>query len=320
MNKRTIEVILIILAFGLLGGLVYLTTSKRETYKARETIKVAYTADSVATQVLFDLAKEKDYFSKYNLAVEETVNDKTSHILVSTGKVDLSISVIVLPLNNYLNDEKLLWVSNVFSNTPDLYMVLKDRNATNIKFGVSKIGGITNIIADSVASNLGWKKDNIEYVQAGDITTRFAYLEKGIINATFIYPGEGLDQARQKGYTILEPKEIYGNVTVPVGVFTSQTTLDNRRPALKRFVLAIDDFKQYLLDNRTETIKYIQSKYNISEDEANGVYSGIAKYTTFEKPKTTQIDTIKTGIVEILKPKNPDRGTTGFINLITSAK
>ena len=303
----------IVLAITGFWGINYKISEDRK-HQSLENIKVAYTADSIATQVLFDMAKDKDFYTDYRLNVEGVVNDKASHVLLTTGKADLSVSSVILPLNTFLNNENLLWVDSVFSNTPDIYLVVKDKKSDSIKFGVSKIGGITNIIASAIAPSLGWDKSKVEYVQAGDITTRFAYLETGKINATFLYPGEGLEQAKQNGYTVIEPKDLYGDVTVPVGVFTSQSTLDKRSAALKRFITAFTDFKKYVLNHQEETISFIKSKYSLSESEAEGVYQNMVRFNTYLKPETQQIETISAEIISIMKPENSKRSLTEFIN------
>lgn len=282
----------------------------------KETIRVARGADSIATQLLFDFAKDKDYFSKYNLNVEETVTTRGSSNALSAEQVDLSVGQVSGKITQYLNNEDIVWIDSVYKNQPDTYLVIKEQDTSKkIKFGVAKLGGNSQIIATNVLTKMGWKEEDLEYALAGEAATRFAYFETGKIDAAFMYPGEGLEKAKELGYKIVKPNDLFKDIYTPIGIFSTKTKINEKSKTIKEFTKAFKDFRKYVLSNKNESIEFMKNKYQITQSEANDVFESIDEMSKTAEPKTNDIEVLTKYVIEVTKPSNQDRNLKEFIDL-----
>jgi ABC-type nitrate/sulfonate/bicarbonate transport system substrate-binding protein len=282
-------------------------------------IRVSYDTEGIASSLLFDVAREQEYFTKNHLDVKEIPTDKQSINMISADKADICITNLIAASTLFLNDENFFWTSTVYKSKPDsLFVTKKLDTSKKIRFGLARMGGLSQIAADMALRSLGWGRENIEYVVAGDISTRWAYMERDEIDATLAYPGEGLRFMKEKNnLTSISPSDIYkGDLLLPVGVFVSEEMAQEKQKYTKDFLKAISETKAYIIRNERGTRAILEEKYGLNKDESHALYNELKEQLTNyleSRPETDLAPDLLRSVIEINEPANPGRPISDFI-------
>jgi ABC-type nitrate/sulfonate/bicarbonate transport system substrate-binding protein len=239
--------------------------------------------------------------------------------MISADKADICITNLIAASTLFLNDENFFWTSTVYKSKPDsLFVTKKLDTSKKIRFGLARMGGLSQIAADMALRSLGWGRENIEYVVAGDISTRWAYMERDEIDATLAYPGEGLRFMKEKNnLTSISPSDIYkGDLLLPVGVFVSEEMAQEKQKYTKDFLKAISETKAYIIRNERGTRAILEEKYGLNKDESHALYNELKEQLTNyleSRPETDLAPDLLRSVIEINEPANPGRPISDFI-------
>lgn len=120
------------------------------------------------------------------------------------------------------------------------------------RLGVATLRGSDQLVADELMLSKGFNPTTVQPIVIGDAATRYQAMLGGIIDVVAVATPQDL-MLRQKGYTVFAgPPE----VGVPgSGVFASEKFLKENPLAVKRTLRALVRAQNYILENKTETIK-----------------------------------------------------------------
>lgn len=305
-------------AIVILGLFSFFIVSYPHSQKHQElpTIKVAYDQEVASSILLLDIAHEQGYFDKYQVKSEEVKSGNRITTALVAGDVDVIMGTPISTVSDYLNDFDIVTIASVYSNLPDMNFVTRTTDTTKkIRIGLAKKGGQSQITADIVTKNLGWNEKDVEYVIAGDISSRWAFMERNEIDATFAYTGKGLDEIKNRyDAKILNQSQIYGDDKYTWSLYSTSKVVAEKKEALRSFVWAIQDARDYALQNKEAVKKILIEKYEFSDSAAEQLYREIISVSrlSMQPNKYPVSDRLKDTIIRLNEPKNPTRDLTKF--------
>jgi ABC-type nitrate/sulfonate/bicarbonate transport system substrate-binding protein len=281
-----------------------------------ETVRVSYGEEENSISFLTAVAKEQGIFESYGLKIDETKTSSQSINLLTSNKVDFTISNLVTPLTLYLNDGNFYWAANIYRGLPDSVLVTNTPDtAKKIRFGLSRLGGAFQVASDVALRNLGWSRENIEYVISGPMATRWAYFERGEIDATFAYPGEGLRiMQSNENLKTYSPIEIFRKDPIPIGIFVNTEMAQSSPKTVSKFIASMEEAGDYVKRNKEKSIEILMRDYGLNEQEANDYYEMVVHFIVEDtKPTLSGLEVVIETIIRINEPKNVKRPLPEFI-------
>jgi NitT/TauT family transport system substrate-binding protein len=174
-------------------------------------------------------------------------------------------------------------IKTIFFGTtlPNYFLIAKPQIKTvaNLKgkyIGVSRFGGTTDLAARVALQKNGLEpQKDVVLIMIGLANTRNAALAAGSIDATIANPPDNV-VLKQKGYRELlflgDAIEFPSN-----GFATTDRRLSEHRDQVKRLLRALYRGLQFTRDHAAETIKIIESEYNLDPALARESYASLSK-------------------------------------------
>jgi NitT/TauT family transport system substrate-binding protein len=269
--KRFVTMTLLVLASCYLPANGYVAHAER--------IKLGLPSRSMGYLPLF-VALHRGFFKDENIELDlPLMLPNIAHNALLSGEIDYhGVADSALRLG-----AKGAPIKTIFFGTtlPNYFVIAKPQIKTvaDLKgkyIGVSRFGGTTDLAARVALQKNGLNpQKDVVLIMIGLAATRNAALTAGSIDATIANPPDNA-VLKQKGYRELlflgDAIEFPSN-----GFATTDRRLSENRDQVKRLLRALYRGLQFAREHPAETIKIIESEYNIEPALARESYASLAK-------------------------------------------
>jgi ABC-type nitrate/sulfonate/bicarbonate transport system substrate-binding protein len=236
-------------------------------------VRIGYPSSAVST-LPFDIAREKGFYSKAGLDLEyiqmrtaiapqAILNGNINFFTSPQSGISAAVSglplVVVLVL--YRDTPWVLVTSKEISQTQDLI---------GKKIAISDLRSSPYYFARAGFKKLGLQDKQINLVTTGGTSNSFAALASNLVAGAVLSPPFD-DKAISLGFK----KFLFlGDLAdIPyVGLFTSQVEIRNFRDRVKKTINAVMEAVSWQRANRSEAVKMIAAKFQVSQSEAERSY------------------------------------------------
>lgn len=298
---------------------IFSLTSKTEVETEKQKIVVSSVFSSnFESGLLVDFAQDKGYFDDNNLEVEK-LESKSSITNLIANESDVALIPLTSSLNAYINGKDTRWIGKLGNYTSSRYCVSrfpKEEFNKIKKIGTIKIGSAEHHDWILIADKIGLSK-GVEYIATPGDQAKSAALEKGEIDIIFVFSPKAFKELKEKGkyYTFLPDEFFKDTKLVGISALTSKETVESKQEALKSFLAAINRVIEYTKDNKEETVEYLKSKYELTDESANLFYDGIelSRVNMSLIPNKEDINDMTAKLIEITKASDPRTNTGEFV-------
>ena len=236
-------------------------------------VRIGYPSPAVST-LPFDIAKEKGFYTKAGLDVEY-IQMRTA--IAPQAILNGNINFFTSPqagISAAVSGLPLVVVLVLYKDTPWVLITSKEINKpqdlTGKKIAISDLRSSPYYFARAGFKKLGLDDKQVNLVTTGGTSNSFAALTSNLVAGAVLSPPFD-DKAVSLGFK----KFLFlGDLAdIPyVGLFTSQAELHNHRDRVKRTIAAVMDATSWERANRSEAIKMIVAKFQVSQSEAERSY------------------------------------------------
>jgi NitT/TauT family transport system substrate-binding protein len=239
----------------------------------QQKVRIGYPSPAVST-LPFDIAKEKGFYTKAGLDVEY-IQMRTA--IAPQAILNGNINFFTSPqagISAAVSGLPLVVVLVLYKDTPWVLITSKEINKphdlTGKKIAISDLRSSPYYFARAGFKKLGLDDKQVNLVTTGGTSNSFAALTSNLVAGAVLSPPFD-DKAVSLGFK----KFLFlGDLAdIPyVGLFTSQAELHNHRDRVKRTIAAVMDATSWERANRSEAIKMIVAKFQVSQSEAERSY------------------------------------------------
>jgi len=239
----------------------------------QQKVRIGYPSPAVST-LPFDIAKEKGFYTKAGLDVEY-IQMRTA--IAPQAILNGNINFFTSPqagISAAVSGLPLVVVLVLYKDTPWVLITSKEINKpqdlTGKKIAISDLRSSPYYFARAGFKKLGLDDKQVNLVTTGGTSNSFAALTSNLVAGAVLSPPFD-DKAVSLGFK----KFLFlGDLAdIPyVGLFTSQAELHNHRDRVKRTIAAVLDATSWERANRSEAIKMIVAKFQVSQSEAERSY------------------------------------------------
>ena len=236
-------------------------------------VRIGYPSPAVST-LPFDIAKEKGFYTKAGLDVEY-IQMRTA--IAPQAILNGNINFFTSPqsgISAAVSGLPLVVVLVLYKDTPWVLLTSKEINKpqdlTGKKIAISDLRSSPYYFARAGFKKLGLDDKQVNLVTTGGTANSFAALTSNLVAGAVLSPPFD-DKAVSLGFK----KFLFlGDLAdIPyVGLFTSQAEIHSHRERVKRTIGAVMDAVAWERANRSEAIKMIAAKFNVSQNEAEHSY------------------------------------------------
>ena len=236
-------------------------------------LRIGYPSSAVST-LPFDIAKEKGFYSKAGLDVEYIqMRSALGPQAILNGNIQFFTSP-QSAINAAVAGLPLVVVLSLYRDTPWVLMTNKEINKAAELSGkwiaISDIRSSPYYFARAGLRKLGLDEKQVNLVTTGGTSNSFATLATNQVAGAVLSPPFD-EKAVSLGYK----KFLFlGDLAdIPyVGLFTSQAEIRANRERVRRTIGAVMNAIDWQKSNRSEAVKMIASRYQISSGEAERSY------------------------------------------------
>jgi NitT/TauT family transport system substrate-binding protein len=254
----------------LIGGFLPVPAHAAE---AAQKVRIGYPSAAVST-LPFDIAKEKGFYAKAGLDVEY-IQMRTA--IAPQAILNGNINFFTSPqagISAAASGLPLVVVLVLYKDTPWVLVTTKEINQAQDlvgkKIAISDLRSSPYYFARAGFKKLGLDDKQVNLATTGGTSNSFAALTSNLVAGAVLSPPFD-DKAVSLGFK----KFLFlGDLAdIPyVGLFTSQTEIRNNRDRIKRTIAAIMEAVAWQRANRSEAIRMIAVKFNLSHSEAERSY------------------------------------------------
>ena len=255
---------------------IFLTMSLPGSAMAAESferVRIGYPSSAVST-LPFDIAKEKGFYTKAGLDVEY-IQMRT--VIAPQAILNGNINFFTSPqsgISAAVSGLPLVVVLVLYKDTPWVLVtskeITKPQDLVGKKIAISDIRSSPYYFVRAGFKKLGLEDKQVSLATTGGTSNSFAALTSHQVAGAVLSPPFD-DKAVSLGYK----KFLFlGDLAdIPyVGLFTSQAEIRNNRDRVRKTIAAVLDAVAWQRANRTEAVKLIASRYQISQSEAERSY------------------------------------------------
>src|SRR5262249_12855465 len=241
--------------------------------EAVQKVRIGYPSAAVST-LPFDIAKEKGLYAKAGLDVEY-IQMRTA--IAPQAILNGNINFFTSPqsgISAAVSNLPLVVVLVLYRDTPWVLVTNKEINQTQDligkKIAVSDLRSSPYYFARAGFKKLGLQDKQINLVTTGGTSNSFAALASNLVAGAVLSPPFD-DKAISLGFK----KFLFlGDLAdIPyVGLFTSQAEIRNFRDRIKKTINAVMEAVSWQRTNRSEAVKMIAAKFQVSQSEAERSY------------------------------------------------
>jgi ABC-type nitrate/sulfonate/bicarbonate transport system substrate-binding protein len=255
---------------------IFLTMSLPGSAMAAESferVRIGYPSSAVST-LPFDIAKEKGFYTKAGLDVEY-IQMRT--VIAPQAILNGNINFFTSPqsgISAAVSGLPLVVVLVLYKDTPWVLVtskeITKPQDLVGKKIAISDIRSSPYYFVRAGFKKLGLEDKQVSLATTGGTSNSFAALTSNQVAGAVLSPPFD-DKAVSLGYK----KFLFlGDLAdIPyVGLFTSQAEIRNNRDRVRKTIAAVLDAVAWQRANRTEAVKLIASRYQISQSEAERSY------------------------------------------------
>ena len=236
-------------------------------------LRIGYPSSAVST-LPFDIAKEKGFYSKAGLDVEYIqMRSALGPQAILNGNIQFFTSP-QSAINAAVAGLPLVVVLSLYRDTPWMLMTNKEINKaadlSGKRIAISDIRSSPYYFARAGLRKLGLDEKQVNLVTTGGTSNSFATLATNQVAGAVLSPPFD-EKAVSLGYK----KFLFlGDLAdIPyVGLFTSQAEIRANRERVRRTIGAVMNAIDWQKSNRSEAVKMIASRYQISSGEAERSY------------------------------------------------
>merc|ERR1711916_173989 len=149
-------------------------------------------------------------------------------------------------------------------------------NGKVVRFGISRFGSGSHLMATIFAHSQGWDKDSIAFAPpAGSLDGLMASLDNDQADLFLWNYSTTLPVANAHPETLKHIGDLY----TPWPCFmiaVSRDLLDNRRPVLDAFLAGVKESTALFLSKGQDSVDYVVEKHGIARDAAHEWFSNVA--------------------------------------------
>jgi NitT/TauT family transport system substrate-binding protein len=265
---------LLTIAVALLGGLIFRNIAWPADLSQK--IRIGYASAALST-LPFDIAKEKGYYAKAGLDVENILmRSAIGPQAILNGNITFYTSPQAA-INAAVTGLPLVIVLSLYRDTPWVLVTQKEiskaQDLIGKKIAISDIRSSPYYFARAGFRKLGLDEKQVSLVTTGGTSNSFATLATNQVAGAVLSPPFD-EKAVSSGYK----KFLFlGDLAdIPyVGLFTSQSEIRNNRERIKKTIAAVLEAVAWQRSHRAETVHIIASRFKITQSEAERSYDTI---------------------------------------------
>ena len=254
-------------------ALTLVSSSATKAADPSNKVRIGYPSSAVST-LPFDIAKEKGFYTKAGLDVEYIqMRSALGPQAILNGNIQFFTSP-QSAINAAVAGLPLVVVLSLYRDTPWVLVTHKDINkAADLvgkRLAISDIRSSPYYFARAGLRKLGLEEKQVNLVTTGGTANSFATLATHQVAGAVLSPPFD-DKAVSLGYK----KFLFlGDLAdIPyVGLFTSQAEIRANRERIRRTIAAVMNAIEWQKSNRSEAVKIIAARYQISSVEAERSY------------------------------------------------
>lgn len=187
----------VVVSFVLAPSVLAMGDSSVRAQGPLEKLRVAYTVIA-PTQANVWVAKELGFYAKHGLDVDLVllVGAPLAVAALVSGETPISHTGASAVIASNLQGSGAVIIAGAANRFPYVLFVTDQikriEDLRGKKFGVSRIGSADNASAVTVLERYGIKKNEVTYVQAGNIPARLAAMQSNALQATLLQAPETL--------------------------------------------------------------------------------------------------------------------------------
>jgi ABC-type nitrate/sulfonate/bicarbonate transport system substrate-binding protein len=140
--------------------------------------------------------------------------------------------------------------------------------------GITSAGSLTDVAVKKLEQKQGWSTDAVKEAAVGGLTEQLAALKSGSTQA-FVWTAEaGYElQAKNEGRILLDfdsyiPNAVFQDINATTDVISKHPD------ALRAYLAGWYEAAQYMTTHEAETLKVVESLFDVSPDVAQAIYKG----------------------------------------------
>ena len=256
----------------LICGVIFSTETRAA--ESSNTVRIGYPSSAVST-LPFDIAKERGFYTKAGLNVEYIqMRSALGPQAILNGNIQFFTSP-QSAINAAVAGLPLIVVLSLYRDTPWVLVTTKEINRAQDLAGkriaISDIRSSPYYFARAGLRKLGLEEKQVTLVTTGGTSNSFATLTTNQVAGAVLSP-----PFDEKAITLGYKKFLFlGDLAdIPyVGLFTSHAEIRGNRDRVRRTIAAVLNAVEWQKSNRTDAVKLIASRYQISSGEAERSYN-----------------------------------------------
>ena len=299
-NVNRICAAMLLLAAVLSGTVI---NSVSHAADALQRVRIGYPSSAVST-LPFDIAKEKGFYSKAGLDAEYIqMRSALGPQAILNGNIQFFTSP-QSAINAAVAGLPLVVVLSLYRDSPWVLVTTKEitkaQDLAGKRLAISDIRSSPYYFARAGLRKLGLEEKQVNLVTTGGTSNSFATLTTNQVAGAVLSPPFD-EKAVSLGYK----KFLYlGDLAdIPyVGLFTSHAEVRANRERIRRTIAAVMNAIDWQKSNRSEAVKMIAARYQISSGEAERSYDTMT--SSFSPDGAINMKKIR-GYLNLLREERP---------------
>ena len=250
---------------------------------AQQTLRFISPTNLQDVTFINDFTRDKGFYAKNNLVVQDIAADKDFTNLLLSGAGDVVISSYTGSMAAYFNNAQVRGLGGLSHQFRSIGVSRFPREKVQMikKVAVDTLAGDPVSVMKNALKNIGVDPYSVEISAVPAVAAREAMLASGDLDFIILSSQQNLDTLdSSKNFTIYQTEEITKNANDFLQIYTLQNKITEKPLALQDFVTSLYESLQYADNDPVEVKEYLMQKYGFSQEVAQNFYD---RYLTARK-------------------------------------